>query len=231
MRFYNLDEVKKFSRLAEDWWREQGAMKPLHKINFPRSLFIDTHCSLGGKKLADIGCGGGIFAEAMAERGAKVTAIDPSAELIEVARQHSKEKKLKIDYRVGTTEQLLARHKQTFDLVSCLEVLEHTANPAQLIGQCAALLKKGGWGYFSTINRTMKAYFLTILGAEYLLGWLPKGTHSYDSFIQPAELSGWLEQEGMATKFIRGINYDPLSNKFLLGNSVAINYLLLAQKE
>ena len=206
-------------------------MKPLHKINFPRSLFIDTHCSLAGKRLADIGCGGGIFAEAMAERGAKVTAIDPSAELIEVARQHSKKKKLKIDYRIGTAEELLARHKQSYDLVSCLEVLEHTSSPAQLIAHCAALLKRAGWGYFSTINRTMKAYLLAILGAEYLLGWLPKGTHSYDSFIRPAELSEWLEQEGMTTKFIRGINYDPLSNKFLLGNSVSINYLLLAQKE
>lgn len=231
MAIQNFGEIRKFSRLAKDWWREQGAMKPLHKINYPRSLFIDTQITLTDKRLADIGCGGGIFAEAMAERGARVTAVDPSAELIEVARRHSKEKKLTIDYQVGSAEQLLAKNGQKYDLVSCLEVLEHTDEPAQLVAQCAALLKKGGWAYFSTINRTAKAYVLAILGAEYLLGWLAKGTHSYHRFIRPAELNDWLEVSGLTTRQVCGIRYDPLVNQFLLGDSVAVNYLLLAQKE
>ena len=207
-------------------------MKPLHAINFPRCLFLDTHVGVAGKRLLDLGCGGGLFAEAMAERGARVTGLDPSTELIKVAQEHAREKNLRIDYQAGDAAWLLQKrgHRESYDLVSCLEVLEHTERPAELIGECAAFLRKGGWGYFSTINRTARAYALVILAAERLLRWLPRGTHSYSRFIRPAELSDWLEANGLRIRFMSGLAYDLLGNKFELAPSVAANYLMLAQK-
>ena len=229
----NPDEIRKFAAQAQEWWQEDGTMKSLHAINFPRCLFIDGHISVAGKSLIDIGCGGGLFAEAMAERGAQVTGIDPSEELIHVARQHAGEKNLHIDYRRETATEMLAARKNhgLYDIVSCLEVLEHVPEPRELIRECARLLKTGGWGFFSTINRTPLAYLLAVLGGEYILRWLPRGTHSYRQFIKPAELHEWLEENGLISKFISGIRYDPLMRKFCLGSSVAVNYLILAHKE
>lgn len=218
--------------MAQEWWQIKGTMKALHLLNFPRALFIDSHIPVAGKKILDIGCGGGLFAEAMAERGGKVTAIDPSEELIQVAREHARAKGLTIDYRVATATTLLNAEnpKQGYDLISCLEVLEHSPQPAELIHECAQLLKPKGWGYFSTINRTPQAYLLAIVGAEWVLRWLPRGTHSYRNFITPAELNDWLERHGFTTAFISGVHYDPVLRKFCLGSSVAVNYLLLARK-
>ena len=205
-------------------------MKALHAINAPRSLFIDSHISVGGKKLLDIGCGGGLFAEAMAERGGQVTAIDPSKELIHTARQHMRAKNLDIDYRISSAAELLKDSENSYDIVSCLEVLEHSSHPQKLIQECALLLRTRGWGFFSTINRTLLSYLFAIVGAEYILKWLPPNTHSYKKLIKPSEIGHWLEESGLTPKFMSGISYDPLTHNFCLSSSVKINYLILAQK-
>lgn len=224
--------VKDFDGLASNWWDPAGPMKPLHKINPLRALYLDTNVNLAGKKLLDVGCGGGIFAEAMAERGAKVTAVDPSQQLINLAQQHSKQRQLKIDYICCDTQELLRQTslQQSFDIVSCLEVLEHVDSPSSLVQDCATLLSPGGWGYFSTINQTLRSFLLAIVGAEYLLGWLPRGTHSYAKFIQPAELAIWLEANQLTPTKLKGIVYNPTALNFELSQQVHTNYLLLAQK-
>ena len=225
-----------FGNLAKDWWQPAGPLAPLHKINPLRAMYLDTHISLQGKTLLDVGCGGGIFSEAMAERGAKVTGIDPSEELIAAARSHCKGEEgnpLTIDYQCTTTTELIANgdSEGKYDVVACLEVLEHLENPATLIRECVQLLKPGGWGYFSTINKTPSAFLLAIVGAEYVLRWLPRGSHSYEYFIKPAELCGWLRNYGMSPKHIKGLTFEPLSRRFTLSSNVNTNYLLLAQKD
>ena len=225
-------EIKKFSRLAESWWQPTGEMAPLHRINPLRALFLDTSVSLVGKKLLDVGCGGGLFAEKLAELGATVTAIDPSAELIAEARKHLAQRNAKLDlnYRVATAADLLAEKQEPYDGLSCLEVLEHTDDPAELVGHCAQLIRPGGWGYFSTINRTPAAFIKVVVFAEYALRWLPRGTHHYNKFIQPAELANYLIAHKMEIIDMKGITYDPLRNAFYLSTKTDANYLLLARK-
>ena len=233
-----------FGNLAKDWWQPAGPLAPLHKINPLRAMYLDTHISLQGKTLLDVGCGGGLFSEAMAERGAKVTGIDPSEELIAAARSHCKgvgenteSNLLTIDYQCTTAAELIAKGgskggvEKQYDVVACLEVLEHLENPATLIRECVQLLKPGGWGYFSTINKTPSAFLLAIVGAEYVLRWLPRGSHSYEYFIKPAELCGWLRNYDMTPKHIKGLTFEPLSRRFTLSSNVNTNYLLLAQKD
>ena len=225
-------EIKKFSRLAENWWQPTGEMAPLHRINPLRVLFLDTSVSLVGKRVLDVGCGGGLFAEKLAELGGIVTAIDPSAELIGEARKHltQRDQKLDLNYRVATAADLLAEKQELYDGVSCLEVLEHTDDPAELVGHCAQLIRPGGWGYFATINRTPAAFIKVIALAEYALRWLPRGTHHYAKFIQPAELARSLTAHKMEVINMKGITYDPLRNGFYLSAKVDANYLLLARK-
>lgn len=228
----NWTDIADFTSFAKNWWHPTGPMAPLHKINPLRVLYLDTHISLQGKKLLDVGCGGGLFSEAMAQRGAKVTGIDPSEDLIAAAISHSKENNLTINYQSISAEQLVKRTKSTqlYDVVSCLEVLEHTNTPASLINESAKLLNPGGWAYFSTINKTALAFLQAIVGAEYIIGWLPKGTHSYDYFIKPSQLCDWLEACGLVPMHIKGISFNLLSGKFNLSNQVHTNYLILAHK-
>ena len=223
-------EIEKFSRLAANWWQPTGEMAPLHRINPLRVLFLDTSVPLVGKRVLDVGCGGGLFAESIAELGARVTAIDPSAELIAVAKQHLAQHARKLDlvYQVATAAQ--TKEAESYDIVTCLEVLEHTDDPAELVSQCVRLLKPGGWAYFSTINRTPAAFVQAIVLAEYVLRWLPRRTHAYRHLVKPAELASYLAAHRMEMKDMKGITYDPLRRAFYLSARVDVNYLLLARK-
>ncbi len=225
-------EIKKFNALAADWWQPTGSMEPLHRINPLRCLFLDTYVSVAGKRVLDIGCGGGLFAESMAERGARVTAIDPAPDLIEAARRHSTQSvpSANISYRVAEVQDLIAEGDGPYDMVSCLEVLEHTEEPEELMKRSVQLIKPGGWGYFSTINRTPLAFAKMIVAAEYALGWLPRGTHSYRQFIRPSEMASCLLSHKMELIDMKGITYDVLRRKFVLSSKTDTNYLLLTRK-
>ena len=189
----NLDpqEIAKFSRLASRWWDPAGECKPLHAMNPVRANYIDGQSAVAEKNLLDVGCGGGLLAEAMAQRGAVVTAIDLSEEALQVAKLHALESQLNIDYQLSSAEAFAEAHPQAFDVVACLEMLEHVPDPASVVKACAQLVAPGGAVYFSTLNRTAQAYGLAVLGAEYLLKLLPKGTHDYQRFIRPSELASW----------------------------------------
>lgn len=220
-------EVAKFERMANRWWDPEGEFKPLHQINPLRANYIDLRARVAGKTLVDVGCGGGLLSEAMAQRGATVTGIDMGAGPLIVARLHARESRLTIDYQQLAAEDLALTQPAAFDVVTCLEVLEHVPDPASLVAACAALVKPGGHLFFSTINRTPRAYALAVIGAEYLLRWVPKGTHEYAKFIRPSELAGWARQSGLALMDISGIVYNPLTRRFKLDpKDVAVNYIV-----
>lgn len=220
-------EVAKFERMANRWWDPQGEFKPLHQINPLRANYIDLRARVAGKTLLDVGCGGGLLSEAMAQRGATVTGIDMGAGPLTVARLHARESRLTIDYQQLAAEDLALSQPAAFDVVTCLEVLEHVPEPASLINACATLVKPGGHLFFSTINRTPKAYALAVIGAEYVLRWVPKGTHEYEKFIRPSELAGWARQAGLTMQDISGIVYNPLTRRFKLEpRDVAVNYIV-----
>ncbi len=225
-------EVAKFEELASRWWDPNSEFKPLHDINPLRVDYIDRHCGgLAGKKVIDVGCGGGILAEAMAAKGAEVTGIDMGEAPLSVARLHLLESGLDVHYRHATAEAMAEEAAGAFDVVTCLEMLEHVPDPASVIRACAMLAKPGGKVFFSTINRNPKSYLFAIIGAEYLLRLLPKGTHDYRKFIRPSELERWAREAGLALRDITGMSYNPLTQSYSLGRDVDVNYLVACERE
>jgi 2-polyprenyl-6-hydroxyphenyl methylase/3-demethylubiquinone-9 3-methyltransferase len=224
---HNVDpaEVAKFEALAARWWDPHSEFKPLHDINPLRVDYIDRHAGLTGKQVLDVGCGGGILSEAMALRGAQVTGIDMGEAPLSVARLHQFESGVEVDYRHSTAEQLAAEQPASYDVVTCLEMLEHVPDPGSVIQACSQLVKPGGRVFFSTLNRNPKSYLFAIIGAEYLLRLLPKGTHDYRKFIRPSELDEWARQANLALDDLIGMSYNPLSGEYRLGRDVGVNYL------
>ncbi len=219
------DEVARFEAFASRWWDPQGAFKPLHDINPLRLAFVEAGSGLADLRVLDVGCGGGILAESMAMRGARVTAIDVSEAALATARLHLKESGLDVDYVCATAEQMAERHAGDFDVVTCMELLEHVPEPASVVEACARLVRPGGEVFFSTINRNPKAYLLAIIGAEYVLGLLPRGTHDYAKFIRPSELRGWAQAAGLVLEELRGLTYNPVTRRYRLGSDIDVNYL------
>ncbi len=229
----NIDpaEVEKFDDKNMDWWNPKGPAKPLHQLNPHRLAYIKENTNLSDKSLLDIGCGGGILSEALAKAGANVTAIDMNPHALEAAKKHAEEQQLKIHYQQASAEQYLQNCDQKFDVITCMELLEHVPDPCQLVKDCSKLLKPEGVIFFSTVNRNPKAYFLAILGAEYILRLLPRGTHHYDKFIKPSELACWLRKAKLSLQNLRGISYQPLTGAFSLSDDTDVNYLVCANAE
>jgi len=230
---HNVDrnEVAKFEAMASRWWDVNGECKPLHEINPLRLNYIDEKSGgIASKKVIDVGCGGGILSESMAQRGATVSGIDMSEPSIEVAKLHLYESNLEIDYQRTTAEAFAGQHPHSFDVVTCMELLEHVPDPASVIRACATLVKPGGHLFFSTINRNPKAYLFAIVGAEYLLKMLPKGTHDFARFIRPSELGTWTREAGLSTHDISGLSYNPLSKHYSTSNDIDVNYMMHTQQ-
>ncbi len=223
-------ELEKFASLAHRWWDKTSEFKPLHAINPLRLNFIDDLVGLKDKRILDVGCGGGILSESMAERGADVTGIDLGEKALKVAKLHQLESSSKVDYRLISVEELAIQQPESFDVVTCMEMLEHVPDPESIIHACAQLTKPGGSVFFSTINRNPKAYLFAVIGAEYLLNMLPKGTHEYQKFIKPSELSSWARYSGLNVNKLRGMGYNPLIDHYSLGDDVSVNYLIHTQK-
>ena len=219
-------ELQKFSDLAHRWWDPNSEFKPLHEINPLRLEWINAKAAITGKTVLDVGCGGGILAESMAKKGAVVTGIDLSEKALKVAKLHSLESGVKLDYETVAVEALAERVPGTFDVVTCMEMLEHVPSPASIIKACATLVKPGGHVFFSTLNRNPKAYLFAILGAEYLLRMLPKGTHDYAKFITPAELSRYIREADLDLNSLKGMSYNPLTQIYSLNNDTSVNYLV-----
>jgi len=231
-RTENVDpaEIEKFSDLAARWWDRESEFRPLHEINPLRLEFINRRTPLANQKVLDVGCGGGILSESMAEKGADVTAIDMAEAPLGVARLHSLESGISIDYCRTTAEQLSQETPAYWDIVTCLEMLEHVPDPASVVDACSRLVKPGGAVYFSTINRNFKAFVMAIVGAEYVLKLLPKGTHQYEKLIKPSELTRWCEQSDLSIEVLTGLHYNPLFKSYRLGGSVDVNYLMYTVK-
>jgi 2-polyprenyl-6-hydroxyphenyl methylase/3-demethylubiquinone-9 3-methyltransferase len=224
-------EIAKFEALASQWWDRSGEFRPLHEINPLRANYIDEHSPVAGRLLVDVGCGGGILAEAMAQRGAKVTGIDMGEAPLSVAKMHQLESGVAVEYHQSTAEQLAADKGESYDIVCCLEMLEHVPEPADVITACADLTKPGGALYFSTINRNPKSFAFAIVGAEHILKLLPAGTHEYARFIKPSELAGWLRSAGLELEGMTGLTYNPLTRNYRLNESdVSVNYMVRARK-
>lgn len=220
-------EIAKFEALADRWWDPDGEFKPLHEINPLRLDFIDARTGLAGRKVIDVGCGGGILSESMAHRGADVTGIDLGEAPLAVARQHAEQAGVEVDYQRVSVEEMAAQYAGEFDVVTCLEMLEHVPDPASVVRACRQLVKPGGQVFFSTINRNPKAYALAIIGAEYVMGMLPKGTHDYSRFIRPSELASWCRAAGLEVCEQTGMTYNPLTRRFRLSpRDVSVNYLM-----
>lgn len=224
------NELEKFSQLAHRWWDPHGEFKPLHAINPLRLEWIERNAGLAGRKVLDIGCGGGILSESMAQHGAEVTGIDLSEKALGVARLHLLESGNRVDYRVISAEALAEQAPGTYDIVTCMEMLEHVPDPASIISACSILLKPGGHAFFSTLNRNPKAYLFAVIGAEYLLNMLPRGTHDYAKFIKPSELSRWAKSVGLEPDELIGMSYNPFRQHYSLGCDTSVNYLLHTQK-
>ncbi len=223
-------EVAKFDALASRWWDTQGEFRPLHEINPLRLDWIRRHIDLQDQDIIDIGCGGGILAESLATSGARVTGIDMAEGPLAVARLHQIESQAEVEYRQATAEELAAEQAGKFDVVTCLEMLEHVPDPSQVIQSCAELLRPGGNAFFSTINRNPKAFLFAIVGAEYMLKLLPAGTHEYQKFIRPSELETWARQSGLQLKASIGMHYNPITKEYSLGPGLSVNYLMHFQR-
>mgnify|MGYP006335106179 FL=1 len=224
-------ELAKFSDLAHRWWDASGEFKPLHQINPLRLEWIDQLAAVKGKQVLDIGCGGGILAEAMARKGALVLGIDMAAKPLKVAQLHALETGVQgVSYREVGAESLAAEMPQTFDVVTCMEMLEHVPDPASVVQACASLVKPGGWVFFSTINRNSKAWMFAIVGAEYVLRLLPRGTHEYAKLITPAELAGYQRAADLELVEMRGMQYNPLTQRYWLDQDTSVNYLMACRR-
>lgn len=230
MSNFEAAELDKFSALAHKWWDKNSEFKPLHDINPLRLQYIDQRTGLQGKHVLDVGCGGGILSESMAQKGAIVTGIDLGEKALNVAKLHSLESGVAVDYQYISAEALAASKPAAYDVVTCLEMLEHVPNPASVVQACAALVKPGGHLFFSTIHRNPKAYLYAVIGAEYVLNMLPRGTHDYAKFIKPSELAGMLRQAGLTLQDQIGLQYNPLTKQYRLGSDVSVNYMVHAQK-
>ncbi|UTH75020.1 bifunctional 2-polyprenyl-6-hydroxyphenol methylase/3-demethylubiquinol 3-O-methyltransferase UbiG [Chromobacterium sp. IIBBL 290-4] len=228
----NVDELEidKFSQLAHKWWDKDSEFKPLHEINPLRLDFIDSHASIAGKKVLDVGCGGGILAESMALKGAQVTGIDLAKKSLKVAQLHSLETGVPLDYRCVAVEDLAAEMPGQFDVVTCMEMLEHVPDPQSVVRACATLVKPGGWVFFSTLNRNAKAYLLAVVGAEYVLNMLPRGTHDYARFLKPSELGRMARHAGLGLSTVKGMGYNPISRIYSLNDDTAVNYLMATRR-
>lgn len=221
------NEIRKFDELASRWWDPAGEFKPLHQLNPLRTAYVAEHAELADKRLLDVGCGGGLLSESLAQLGADVTGIDMAPGPLAVARLHQqKSAQTDIRYLHTHAEALALEEPESFDVLTCMEVIEHVPDPASLVAACAALVKPQGHLFFSTLNRTPKAFALAIVGAEYIMRMLPKGTHEYEKFIRPSELRRWSQDAGLQFADIRGISYNPLSGSFRLSDDVSVNYLM-----
>jgi 2-polyprenyl-6-hydroxyphenyl methylase/3-demethylubiquinone-9 3-methyltransferase len=222
-------ELEKFSRLAHRWWDPDGEFRPLHRINPLRLAWIDGKAQLAGKRILDVGCGGGILTEAMARAGGAVKGIDLAEKPLKVAELHRLESGVAVEYEAASAEELAAREAGRYDVVTCMEVLEHIPDPASHAQACARLLAPGGQVFFATINRNPKAFLFAIVGAEYVLGLLPRGTHEYARLIRPSELSGWCRRAGLSVEGITGMSYNPFTRVYSLGSDTDVNYILRAR--
>ncbi len=224
-------ELAKFGELAHKWWDTDSEFAPLHKINPLRLDWIERHVRLAGRRVVDVGCGGGILSDAMARRGAEVLGIDLATRALKVAQLHALEAQTaSVSYREVAVEQLAEEQPGHFDVVTCMEMLEHVPDPASVVRACATLAAPGGWVFFSTISRNAKAFAFAIVGAEYALGLLPKGTHEYARFARPSELAGWARQAGLDVHGLQGLGYNPLTKRYALVDDTRVNYLLACRK-
>ncbi|MBL8522558.1 MAG: bifunctional 2-polyprenyl-6-hydroxyphenol methylase/3-demethylubiquinol 3-O-methyltransferase UbiG [Betaproteobacteria bacterium] len=223
-------ELAKFGALAARWWDPNSEFKPLHEINPLRLNHIDQRVQLKDKRVIDVGCGGGILAESMAVRGANVTGIDLSEKPLSVAKLHLLESGQKVDYQLISAEDMAAAQPASFDCVTCMEMLEHVPNPQSTVRACADMVKPGGWVFFSTLNRNPKSFLFAIVGAEYILNLLPKGTHEYRRFITPSELSAMARKSGLSVTEFTGMTYNPLSKHYALGDDISVNYIVACRK-
>ncbi len=228
----NIDnaEIAKFEELASRWWDPNSEFKPLHDINPLRVEFIRQRVDVPGKALLDVGCGGGLLTESMAHLGAHVTGIDMGKAPLSVARLHLKESGLQVDYQRATAEDFASRYSHHYDVVTCLEMLEHVPDPASTVNACAKLVKPGGTVFFSTINRNPKAWLFAILGAEYVLKLLPKGTHDYAKLIKPSELDSWSRNAGLTIHEMTGMHYNPITKHYWMAPGLDVNYIVYAKK-
>ena len=223
-------EQEKFDAIASGWWDPEGPFRPLHELNPARLRFVSDRAEIDGRKIVDVGCGGGILAESLARKGGEVTGIDVAARVLATAKLHLHESGLAIDYRQVTVEELAEESPQAFDVVTCMEMLEHVPEPLSIVRSIHALLKPGGHAFFSTLNRTPRAFLLGIVGAEYVARLLPRGTHRYDRFIRPSELSAWIRESGLQVRDIAGLHYNPVTRSVMLGGDVQVNYLVHATR-
>ena len=223
-------ELQKFASLAHRWWDKNSEFKPLHAINPLRLQMIDSIAHLAGKRVLDVGCGGGILSESMALKGAQVTGIDLGEKALKVAQLHALETGVQVDYQCIAVEMLAQLQPNSFDVVTCMEMLEHVPDPASVVSACANLVKADGHVFFSTINRNPKSYLFAVIGAEYLLNMLPKGTHDYAKFIKPSELSAWCRESGLQIKVMKGMSYNPITQQYALNEDVSVNYLVHSRK-
>ncbi len=223
-------ELQKFSELAHRWWDPTSEFRPLHEINPLRLEWINARVPLRGKRVLDIGCGGGILSESMATKGADVTGIDLSEKALKVADLHSLESGVQVRYELISAEDMAAREPASFDVVTCMEMLEHVPDPAAVVHACAALVKPGGHVFFSTINRNPKSYLFAVIGAEYLLKLLPKGTHDYARFIKPAELASFVRSAAMDLQAMKGLTYNPLTKMYSLNQDTDVNYMIACRR-
>lgn len=220
------DEIAKFNSIAKAWWDPQGEFAPLHAINPLRLKFIQDHTELTDKQIIDVGCGGGLLSESLAQAGGQVTGLDLAPDSLLIAREHANKNNLKINYINSTAEAFSEKHPRQYDIVTCLEMLEHVPDPESIVQACAKLVKPGGHLFFSTINRNLKAYLFAVVGAEYLLGLLPKQTHDYAKFIKPSELASWCRNAGLEWQHTLGITYNPITREYSTTPSTDVNYLV-----
>ena len=222
----DIQEIEKFNLLAHKWWDPTSEFKPLHEINPLRLNFIKSSVDIKGKKILDVGCGGGILSESLANEGADVTGIDQGDRVIKIAKLHAKESGIKVKYKHINIEDFYKNTDERFDVITCLEMLEHVPDPNSIINTCSKLLMPGGKIYFSTINKNLKAFLFAIIGAEYILNLLPKGTHEYKKFIKPSQLQAWANSNGLSFDSIIGMTYNPITQKYKLSQDTSVNYIV-----